>query len=642
MLLIDLPEESLCSVAQFLSPPDVLQFISIHPSFLPLLCRSKQFWSYMNRIHYGKNDDTYTVNQNEDDDWKSEKNIYLLESRCNTLQDVRWYSVNTSSERKRNAAIRCTSASERHFQYEPPSAREGHSSCIIGNYLVLTGGFSDDNDVYVKHLNHFDDGTSWKRLSLEHNRKSLDDRHLSKKWVYGATLTSLDRTRAIMFGGFQSGGYSNETAQVAILHLVESSDDDVAPKVWWDVMDCRLSDETTKSKCDDTNQSFVSIAGRAYHTATLLFNRYLFIVGGMQSRCSILNPILLDCHTWTWYLNGVTSCGTLTASTSETASANRSSVVPSARHGCSTIADMKSNRNRLVLFGGGTGTDLLRSGIDNTEVWELSLNNCCTASDVVSSMPWTWKMLHDDQTYLQVDEYNHDGDLNGASEASSDPNRLYSVERLNLGRCHGGFRVGRDAVLLIFGSRSPTTNSVLCYNLKADSFFRTRVHDSFIPLGRFTFAGTFVEGKGIIICHGGYTTQVNDVELSDTILLDLAPGTKFCGKGNDRLWLPLNSRAQSHPLISASTISTLRTARDEDSIFGSFYARLMDATTSEEQRRISREMISGLDEIELSNPLGRLLELFAVGQLWIDDEGTLISRGVDEEAENSIRMFFES
>ena len=44
----------------------------------------------------------------------------------------------------------------------------------------------------------------------------------------------------------------------------------------------------------------------------------------------------------------------------------------SGRHGHSVILD--GNRNRLLLFGGGSGTDLLRSGRDNSEVWELRMN----------------------------------------------------------------------------------------------------------------------------------------------------------------------------------------------------------------------------------------------------------------------------
>ena len=49
------------------------------------------------------------------------------------------------------------------------------------------------------------------------------------------------------------------------------------------------------------------------------------------------------------------------------------SVPFSGRHGHSVVLD--NRRNRLVLFGGGSGSDLLRSGEDNSEVWELKMND---------------------------------------------------------------------------------------------------------------------------------------------------------------------------------------------------------------------------------------------------------------------------
>ena len=671
MSLIHLPEESLCSIAQFLEPSDVLHFISIHPTYIPLLCHSKQFWAFLNQVHYfGENIisddiDSDVMNCEEKEDWKAEKKRYLLRSYCNTLSDVRWYSIKTKPPR---------SLSARHlkiFSYAEPSAREGHVSCIIGNYLVLTGGFTDDDDIYIKHLHHLHDGTTWRRISLMQPKCQQNPMELSKNWVYGATLTSFNDTSAIMFGGFQSGGYSNETSQVAILHLEEEegSCDRLAAhgsviKAWWEVTEGHVANDedcaastTTVSKCNDTDRSFLRIAGRAYHAATLLFDRYLFIVGGMQSRGSILNPLLLDCYTWTWYLDGITSCNSNakpSAAVVSSASSRGSSQPissPSERHGCSMIADVQSHRNnRLLLFGGGSGTDLLRSGIDNTEVWELLLNGCESAKDVLTSLPWNWNILHYDQAdENEEEEDNEDNEEeddeidNGNDEGENNPNCLSSVEQLNLGRCHGGYRVGRDMVVLAFGSGRPTTNSILCYNLKNDSFFRARVHPSFIPRGRFTFASAFIESKGIIVFHGGFSTQ-RDTDsdgdtLSDTILLDLAP-TVNSHASNGRLWLPIDYRAKTYSISTIPLYQARRSQMNGDSMlaFFSYLCSQLIGEANETQREISTHLLSVMDESRRTNSMGQIVSLFADGQLLIGEDGALIFNDIiDPDSESLIR-----
>jgi hypothetical protein len=636
--LINLPEESLCCIAQFLTPPDILQFVSIHPTYIPLLCHSKQFWSYLNQVHYSKsNTDNYS-NNNGTEDWANEKNEYLLKSYCNTISHVRWYSVDTSPQ------PRPFVQSGQNLSYEEPLAREGHVSCIIGNYLVLTGGFTDDDDIYVKHLNSFNDGTTWMRIPLD--RQCHQNPQLVKNWVYGATLTPFSNTSAIMFGGFKSGGYSNETSQVAVLHLEESDcnpllSTNMPPpviKVWWEIVECNVYCEdacaSALSGAHDRNESFLRIAGRAYHAATLLFDRYLLIMGGMQSRGSILNPILLDCHSWTWYLDGITS-STVTPSIVETSRP----VFPSGRHGCSMIADMEANRNRLLLFGGGSGVDLLRSGTDNTEVWELSLKGCQHAGDVISSLPWTWNILHLDQTSSNDSDDNDDdsNDQNKDNEAVRNLNCLSSVERLNLGRCHGCYRVGRDVVVLAFGSGGPTTNSVLCYNLKDDSFFRTIVHPSFIPRARFTFASTFVESKGIIIFHGGYSTRPHSEALSDTILLDLAPDMSM----NGRIWLPIDCRAKNHSMTTDSINPMGQISMFGNSLtFFSFFCSQLMGESNEGQREISSRLLSVMDESQQSETVGEIVGLFASGQLMVGEDGSIICHDLDPDSEYLIHSLF--
>jgi hypothetical protein len=85
--LIDLPYESLCGIAQYLLPKEVLNFISIHPSFVPLLCHSKQFWLDLKKINYGTHENcsnndivessTYNDSTSIMNDWAHEKYIYI-------------------------------------------------------------------------------------------------------------------------------------------------------------------------------------------------------------------------------------------------------------------------------------------------------------------------------------------------------------------------------------------------------------------------------------------------------------------------------------------------------------------------------------------------------------------------------------
>jgi hypothetical protein len=604
--LLDLPEESLCIVSHFLLPCDILHFISIHPTIHRLLGHSKHFWSDLCQIHY-KSDD---VSRHSEGDWKLAKHKFLLNSCCNTLSTVRWYPVQTTTPRRRwfnqqTDAGTC---------YQPPTPREGHVSCVIGNYIVLTGGFTDDDSVYIKNVKDLNDGTAWRRIRItsnNNNNTSSQEQLPQIRWVYGATLTTLNDTQAILYGGFQAGGYSSETSQVALLHLEESSGRIDEPKVWWEVVQlCRLADG---SSCTDSNASWLNIAGRAYHSATLLFSRYLFIVGGMQSRGSILSPIILDCITWTWYFDSIAG----PSSSIDVNSGNSRQLAPSVRHGCSVIAD-NDHRNRLVLFGGGNGSDLLRSGWDNSEVWELNLNGCTTADHVLTSMPWTWRMVHGDQANRE----NEDNTI--TDDEDPNPNRLSPVEKLNLGRCHAGYRVGRDTAIFAFGSGRPSTNSVLCYNLSTNNFFRTRVHDSYIPRARFTFASAFVESKGILVFNGGYTTQHANVELSDTIILDVAPAMNT-RQADGRLWLPINNRARSNSAISDENIPTYRHRNGHNALV----VQLIELTQDERQVAC-RQMLSMMDESQRDSRLGMLLTLGALGQL-------LMSEDIDRE----IHQFLE-
>lgn len=154
-------------------------------------------------------------------------------------------------------------------------------------------------------------------------------------FVYGASLTALPTLysetqegalprkltatmRAIRFGGFRAGGYSNETCQVFLLtvkqeasrvqkrqkkrrgkrdrqqhdyHNSDSDDENSFSTTWewhWNrSLEVSWSNISTTGfppgDNDQENSMERDFLSRAYHTSTLLLDRYLVIIGGMKS-----------------------------------------------------------------------------------------------------------------------------------------------------------------------------------------------------------------------------------------------------------------------------------------------------------------------------------------------------------------------
>ena len=157
-------------------------------------------------------------------------------------------------------------------------------------------------------------------------------------FVYGASLTALPTLysettdeglprkltatmRAIRFGGFKAGGYANETSQVLMLTVTQEAnrvqkrqrlrrgkrdreiesqensdcnDDDQWSTTWewhWNrPWEARWSTVATTgipagdNDNDNDNSPERDFLSRAYHTSTLLLDRYLVIVGGMKGK----------------------------------------------------------------------------------------------------------------------------------------------------------------------------------------------------------------------------------------------------------------------------------------------------------------------------------------------------------------------
>ena len=289
--------------------------------------------------------------------------------------------------------------------------------------------------------------------------------------------------------------------------------------------------ETSKTRGYSTYQN-----SRAYHTATLVCDRYLVIIGGMGHERSTDDVAILDTQTWTWIDNDIKRInddGTPRPS-------------PSGRHGHSVVDD--SRRNRLVLFGGGSGTDLLRSGVDNSEVWELKMGGDESGLRADGSLQpcWLWTQLHGT---IARDEVGSDDGMDDGEPNYASGERLSPLEALNLGRCHNGLKVSPDSALLLFGSGRPNTNGVLGYNLRSDEFIRPIVSGP-LPTARFTGVAAVID-EGYIFCHGGFSSELGG-SLDDMHLLDLAPQV-----GRDFVSLPLDDNPVSQPATSDEDLAAV-------------------------------------------------------------------------------------
>lgn len=308
---------------------------------------------------------------------------------------------------------------------------------------------------------------------------------------------------------YQGGGYSGEVNEVWVLTIVdlENDDDTLDEFAVWEKIE-------TKGR---------SPKARAYHSATLVHDRYLVIIGGIASMGSCIEESILDTKTWTWIDTRLACSGE-----------------PRGRHGHSVVWDKR--RDRLVMFGGGSGTDLLRTGMDNNEVWELKMKGIVIPQYGEGTM-WEWSKIHkiivpgrndserDGGLYNSERDYDDSDSDDSDSDDSMGTNNAHSnlspSESLCLGRCHNVMKVSPDAVLLMFGGGRPSTNGVLGYDLMTDTFIRPRIRGP-LPVPRFTGAAAYLETEGYVLVHGGFSGNSTVLDMN---VLDLAPslGRNFVG-----------------------------------------------------------------------------------------------------------------
>jgi hypothetical protein len=184
--------EAIVQIATFLPAKDVVSLLSTNRAFRAVGGTGSGegggggggavFWNVLHQLHYGPVDLRTTTTTAE-----TAKAAYLLKAHCDKLEMVRWHRIARASH--------------------GIEAREGHLGCRLQDgTCIITGGFVDnDNAVYVKRM-----GDRQWTPTIPQSRLPT--------WVYGATLTPLpDGRRAVRFGGFRSGGYGNETAEVCLV-----------------------------------------------------------------------------------------------------------------------------------------------------------------------------------------------------------------------------------------------------------------------------------------------------------------------------------------------------------------------------------------------------------------------------------------
>jgi len=808
-------------IALQLTTPDILSLLCVNKQLHTGLGHSVTFWQELSKREGNATCTTTatTSTTTHDDCWRAAKESYLLYCiKTNPTKaggGVQWYPVrpfgnlrllsrNTNNgiddreghlscvltrrrrsaeTRKRNTgptstATTTTTTSPRSKEEEPQQQQQQvQATGAVERTVVITGGFSNDDSVYVIHAGTGGTDTEAANITTTRRRwntESLQPIGTKTHFVYGASLTPLPTVyhhyqsqpqsqqqnneeeideddnkctggekkktkktttdnddddddkkpsapsphpspsrqppiilaemRALRFGGFRAGGYSNESGQVSMLSIkevvVEEQPSTTSPKrsstgtgtggfpgqffhrrrslqqqeqqqqgqtitswvaEWTDIpctVNAGYNDHFTDvGRHDDVELKDIS---RAYHSATLLMDRYLVIVGGMRVTGSVMREMILDTHTWTWIIPKP-----------EDISSSLSGL-PSGRHGHSVIFD--ETRNRLLMFGGGSGSDLLRSGIDNSEVWELRItgdngvnnDNWQTTGNLFDSFPWSWrKLLHGDIMDRPIDE-------NENTCTIRPHNKLSPLEQLSLGRCHNCVKISRDTVLFLFGGGRISTNGIIAYDLKTDTFIQQKqepivpmetagiatadypiattttaanvvlnerrssrlaarrvnndnagddTHNAggvyvtgILPKPKFTGVAAYLEEDGYIITHGGYCSQ--DHETVGTMdVLDLAPSYRRLRRQSSFNGLVIDAQRVSYAEVTNGQAQQSR-RRDPEAALQTMLETVMNAPR-ENHEMIAREMIQQMNEgVQPSNQRSLLImEMIANGNI---------------------------
>lgn len=554
--LLSLLDETWETVALYLEAPDLLSLQQVNSDVHTNLRDNVTLWKAM--LHREERMSPSAVTESVLESVHTVRRRFLQACYRRMLPDVRWQAL------RQDGGLNLL-------------GREAHLACVLhdGNLLVCTQGYSQDTTVWCRDLTR----RRWYACRPPPNP--------ALHWAYGCTLTSLTRTSAVRVGGFRSGGYSNETAQVAVLHVETNPDDPNTPyRVRWEV------------PMVQTQGGGMNLA-RAYASAVCLGDGYLLVVGGISRGTSTMAPVVLNTRTWTWLDAMVLSTTELYGE------------IPSGRHGCSLIWD--APRQRVLMFGGASGRDILRSGEDLSDIWQMAPRQVTSESFDVFTLPWVWTQLHANpwKTYLAEDE--REEEVDDPMGAAPLPDRLSPSEALTLGRCHAAHHVHRDTVLLVFGSCRPSTNGIIAYNLRTDTFFRPRVQGC-LPAPRFTFASAYLPNQAAIWVHSGWSTQTSSslepLTPTSMALLELTPmlgGAESAAAAG----FTKNVHAQASGLVTDEHVHEARRVGDPPDR-AAVQQLLMSLMEEENPRESAARLLQG-DEWDEQQAI--LLQMVASGQL---------------------------
>jgi hypothetical protein len=131
-------------------------------------------------------------------------------------------------------------------------------------------------------------------------------------------------------------------------------------------------------------------------------------------------------------------------------------------------------------------------------------------------------------------------------------------------------------VVFAFGSGRPSTNAVVAYDLRTDTFLKPRLEGPF-PRPRFTATAVLLEDEGYLLFHGGYSTQMGDTT-HEFAVLDLAPAMQ---RPFD--WLPVRtSNFAGHPPVACDDVRRMQRTVERTSL-GQMLVNLTEMTPEQRQ-----------------------------------------------------------
>lgn len=318
-----------------------------------------------------------------------------------------------------------------------PAPREGAGGCAWRGALAVFGGWSAHG--LADDLLLAEEGGLWRgplRFAGERPRP-----------VYGATVLACGARdeRLLVAGGLHFGGYVGETGSTHLLEPVKNGEDAAdrelseGSHVWREVHPGGL-----------VPRGYPSLAASNGGMSVWAF-------GGIRdgASCAVLQVLDVAEGTWSPPLETDGDC-------------------PCARFGHSAAVW----GNALYIFGGGTGGDLLREGVDLTDIHRLDLG----------ALRWT---------RLDAGEPPH-------------PRAC--------GRCHTGTLAGDKVVF--FGGSLDQTDAVMWFDLRAGKWGAPEVRGAELPVERFSHVAALV-GTRVFVFSGWCSYTYGNI-LADLWQLDLA------------------------------------------------------------------------------------------------------------------------